>query len=100
MGDDGHVASLFPGIAELKAGLDLDGLSLVIPIAHAGLEPFVPRISLTARALLDTAAVILLISGAAKRAVVDRVAADPAYAPPAATILRQDRTTVRVMWAP
>ena len=100
MGEDGHVASLFPGATELKAGLDLDGPGLVIPIAHAGLEPFVPRLSLTARALLDAAGVIVLISGAAKRAVIDRVSTDSAYAPPVATILRQDRTPVRVMWAP
>jgi 6-phosphogluconolactonase len=99
MGDDGHVASLFPGIPELAIGLDLDGPRRVIAVARAGLEPFVPRISLTARALVDTGAVILLISGPAKRAVIERIGADPPYAPPVATILRQDRTPVRILWA-
>ncbi|HEY7851697.1 MAG TPA: 6-phosphogluconolactonase [Caulobacteraceae bacterium] len=99
MGDDGHVASLFPGIPELAIGLDLDGPRRVIAVARAGLEPFVPRISLTAHALVDTGAVILLISGPAKRAVIERIGADPPYAPPVATILRQDRTPVRILWA-
>lgn len=99
MGDDGHVASLFPGIPELAIGLDLDGPRRAIAVARAGLEPFVPRISLTARALVDTGAVILLISGPAKRAVIERIGADPPYAPPVATILRQDRTPVRILWA-
>jgi 6-phosphogluconolactonase len=99
MGDDGHVASLFPGIPELAIGLDLDGPRRAIAVARAGLEPFVPRISLTAHALVDTGAVILLISGPAKRAVIERIGADPPYAPPVATILRQDRTPVRILWA-
>jgi len=99
MGEDGHVASLFPGDPDLAANLDPEGERLCVGVARAGLEPFVPRISLTARALLSTRLVVLLITGEAKRALVERIAADPNFAPPAATLLRQDRAPVRVLWA-
>ena len=98
MGDDGHIASLFPGDPDLARRLDPDGGRLCVGVPVAGLEPFVPRVSLTLRALLAARVVIVLISGAAKRAVVERVAGDPAYAPPVAALLRQDRVPVRVLW--
>jgi 6-phosphogluconolactonase len=100
MGADGHFASLFPGAPELEAGLDLEGPRLCVPVAEAGLKPLVPRISLTARALTRTGLLVVLISGEDKRQVVEQVAADPDYAPPVATILRQHHCPVRVLWAP
>jgi 6-phosphogluconolactonase len=100
MGADGHFASLFPGAPELDLGLDLDGPRLCVPVAEAGLKPLVPRISLTARALTHSELLVVLISGEDKRAVIERVEAEPDYAPPVATILRQDRCPARVLWAP
>ena len=100
MGEDGHIASLFPGDPDLAARLDPEGERLCVGVPVAGLAPFVARVSLTLRALLATQAVLVLISGAAKRALVDRVAADPAYAPPVAALLRQVRVPVRVLWTP
>ena len=100
MGEDGHVASLFPGAPDLQAALDPDGARLCIGVAMSGAAPFLPRISLTAAALLNTHAVIILIAGAAKRALVERVLADEAHTPPVAAILRQIRAPVRVLWAP
>jgi 6-phosphogluconolactonase len=100
MGADGHFASLFPGAPELEVGLDLEGPRLCVPVAEAGLKPLVPRISLTARALTRTQLLVVLITGQDKRGVVERVEADPDYAPPVATILRQDRCPVQVLWAP
>jgi 6-phosphogluconolactonase len=99
MGADGHVASLFPGAPELDVGLNLDGPRLCVAVKDAGLAPFVPRISLTARALICTSLLLLLVTGDDKRALIKRIAADPGFAPPAATILRQDRCPVRVLWA-
>ena len=100
MGEDGHVASLFPGDPDLAARLDPDGDRLCVAVATAGLPPFVPRITLTFRALLAAGLVLLLITGESKRTMVRRILSDPAYAPPAAAVLRQSRTPVRVLWAP
>jgi len=72
----------------------------VIGVARAGLAPYVPRITLTLAALLDTRLVLLLVSGEAKRALIDRVTADPTFAPPVAALLRQAKTPVRVIWSP
>jgi 6-phosphogluconolactonase len=99
MGDDGHVASLFPGAPELAEGLDLDGERLCLPVPEARLTPFVPRITLTARALTKTRLIVFLVTGEDKKAIIERIGREETYAPPAATFLRQDRCPVRVMWA-
>ena len=100
MGDDGHIASLFPGAPGLAAALDPDGERLVVGVETAGRPPHVPRISLTGRALLDARLVLLLVVGGAKRALIERVLSDPGFAPPVAVLLRQTRAPVRVLWSP
>ncbi|HEY5070980.1 MAG TPA: 6-phosphogluconolactonase [Caulobacteraceae bacterium] len=100
MGEDGHIGSLFPTSPDLDATLDPAGGPLCIGVAMSGEKPFLPRISLTVRAFLDTRLLVLLISGQAKRDLVDRVRADPGFAPPVAAVLRQNRAPVRLMWAP
>ena len=100
MGPDGHIASLFPDDPGLAAALDPVGKRLCVGVDHAGLEPFVPRISLTARAVLDARLIALLVTGEDKRALIARVIDDPSFAPPVAAILRQSTTPVRILWAP
>jgi 6-phosphogluconolactonase len=100
MGEDGHVASLFPRDPELASRTDPAGGRLCVGVEMAGLEPLVPRISLTLAALTRSPLVVILVTGAGKRAVIERIAAEPGYAPPAAALLRQTRAPVRVMWAP
>ncbi|MGH7023025.1 MAG: 6-phosphogluconolactonase [Caulobacteraceae bacterium] len=99
MGPDGHVASLFPGSKALAAGLDFDTSRLAIAVDKAGLQPLVPRISLTARALTRSGLIVIFISGAEKRGVIERIEREPDFAPPAAAILRQMACPVRVLWA-
>lgn len=99
MGEDGHIASLFPNDPDLAARLDPGGERLCVGVGMSGLPPYVARITLTARALLTARLVVLLITGGAKRALVERVLADPACSPPVATILRQNRVPVRCLWA-
>ena len=100
MGEDGHIASLFPGDPDLKARLDPDGARLCVGVAMSGLEPFVPRVSLTLRALLATPLVVVMITGKAKRGMVARLRAGEPSPAPIAALLRQDWTAVRVLWAP
>jgi 6-phosphogluconolactonase len=64
MGDDGHVASLFPGD---EAGFAPAGTSRFAAVTGPGDEP---RISLTAGAITQARSVYLLIRGGDKRAVL------------------------------
>lgn len=70
LGEDGHTASLFPGKPAVE-----EARALVAPVPEAGLEPFVPRISLTVPALLSARHVLFLVTGAGKRAPLARLAA-------------------------
>lgn len=68
VGPDGHVASLFPGAAELD-----ERERWVVGVAQANVAPFVPRISLTLPCLADTREMLFLVTGAAKRDILRRV---------------------------
>jgi 6-phosphogluconolactonase len=99
MGEDGHIASLFPNDPNLAERLDPSPGPLVVGVTTPGLPPLVRRVSLTVRALILTRLVLLYITGEAKRVLVERVRADQTYQPPVAAILRQDLAPVRVLWA-
>jgi 6-phosphogluconolactonase len=61
IGPDGHTASLFPGQATLQ-----ERRRLVVGVPQAGLEPFVPRISLTLPALGASQQIVVLVAGESK----------------------------------
>jgi 6-phosphogluconolactonase len=67
LGPDGHCASLFPDQETLK-----ERARWVVGVQHAGLEPFVPRISFTLTAIGAARRVMFLVSGEGK---ADAVAA-------------------------
>lgn len=96
MGPDGHIASLFPGQAVADEALNLHAHRMAVGVAMAGLEPYVPRVSLTLHALTSTGLVLVLISGADKRRLVE----EGADGLPVGALLRQTRAPVRVLWAP
>lgn len=96
VGADGHFASLFPGSPVLARGLDPASDRLVLAVPPGDPAPDIPRISLTFQALTKTALIVLLITGQAKRALLDGEV-DPAL--PVAAILNQDRAKVRILWA-
>ncbi len=73
LGPDGHLASLFPDQESLS-----ERSRWALGVQRAGLEPFVPRISMTFRALSWARRVVFLVSGESK---ADAVAA--AFAPDA-----------------
>jgi len=70
LGSDGHTASLFPG----KPALDKTE-RWAVGVPEAGLEPFVPRVSLTFTALASAREVLFLVQGAGKREILARVLA-------------------------
>jgi 6-phosphogluconolactonase len=70
LGGDGHTASLFPGHAELD-----ETERWVVGVQKAGMEPFVPRVTLTFPALASTREMLFVVSGAGKRDVLAKVLA-------------------------
>jgi 6-phosphogluconolactonase len=67
LGPDAHVASLFPGQESLRVG-DRP----VVGVPEAGMEPFVPRISLTLPAINAARQVVFLVTGEGKAEAVAR----------------------------
>ena len=90
MGEDAHTASLFPGAAELAAGLDPDAsaecLALTPPAAPH------PRLSLTRAALLDSRCLVLHFTGQRKRSIYQQaLGAGPVAAMPVRLALHQTK---------
>lgn len=97
MGDDGHIASLFPDAAELAEGLRTKASALAVHPLHA---PHA-RLSLSLHALLNSRDLVLMISGADKRAILERALGDgPVEELPVRAILRQTGVPVSIFWAP
>lgn len=68
LGPDGHTASLFPHAPALT-----EQERWVVAVPQAGMEPFVPRVTLTFPALASTREMLFLIESADKRAILTRV---------------------------
>jgi 6-phosphogluconolactonase len=67
---DGHIASLFPHSPALE-----EKQRWVLGVAKAGMEPFVPRVTLTFPALAATDEMLFLIDSANRRPIFKRVLA-------------------------
>ncbi|MGB3490892.1 MAG: 6-phosphogluconolactonase [Xanthobacteraceae bacterium] len=68
LGPDGHTASLFPGDAALD-----ERARWVVGVAHANVEPLVPRVTLTLPTLASCREMLFEVSGADKQAILARV---------------------------
>ena len=97
MGEDGHVASLIPGDPHLAAKLDPAGGALLADTPAGFGSPPVARVTLTLKALAASRAIFLLLSGGAKRLVIDRAIAGDDL--PVRALLRPD-IPLRVFWSP
>jgi 6-phosphogluconolactonase len=99
MGDDGHFASLFPGMPGLAAALDLANTTNVVD----GVAPTEPkaRLSLTLPTLLDTDLLALHVTGDSKLATL-RSASCPGSAleMPVRALLEQRRVRLEIYHAP
>lgn len=92
IGSDGHTASLFPGSPALEAH------GRLVVAAEAGLEPLVPRITLTLDAIGSAATVVFLATGAGKADVVSLAfAAAPSHAVPASLARSAAGTTIAIL---
>lgn len=88
MGEDGHIASLFPG-AKIQDGT-----------LHTAMRDDHPRISLTPTALKDARRIVVAVSGQDKCAVIARaLAPGPVAELPVRHVLLQDQTPVSVFTA-
>jgi 6-phosphogluconolactonase len=61
IGSDGHLASMFPDQSSLS-----ERSRLVLGVEEAGLEPYVPRVTLTFPALVHSRQIVFLATGASK----------------------------------
>jgi 6-phosphogluconolactonase len=73
VGSDGHIGSMFPGQESLN---ERSRLAVGVPVA--GLEPFVPRVTLTFPALSRAKRVLVLATGAGKADPIAAAFADDA----------------------
>lgn len=89
LGPDGHCASLFPNRPE-KDVAD----RLVVGVPEAGLEPYVPRISLTLPALNAARHVVFLVTGESKRDAVRRAFVEGEHELPSARVRPAGELTV------
>jgi 6-phosphogluconolactonase len=98
MGEDGHVASLVPGSPALERGLDPAAPACLAVPAGQDRPPPQARLSLTIRGLINSGLTLILASGAAKRAVLERAldGGDPRELPVRAVL--QSARAVRILW--
>jgi 6-phosphogluconolactonase len=90
IGSDGHTASLFP------ASPALGEQELRAVAVEAGLEPFVPRVTMTPRLFAEAAVLVYLVTGESKAAAVKAAFADePTPATPASGI--RGKTTIAIL---
>ena len=100
MGEDGHIASLFPGMPGLAAALDPAAQPAALP-ARAPQEPR-ERLSLNLAMLQRGQWLGLLAFGARKRELIDAVLADQPEARelPLYAWLQRSPLPVNIYWAP
>jgi 6-phosphogluconolactonase len=98
MGEDGHIASLFPGSPALERGLDPSAPDCIAVPAGEGRPPPQARLSLTTRVLTNAGLTVILASGTAKRAVLEEAlqGGDPHELPVRAVL--QSARAVRILW--
>lgn len=99
MGEDGHIASLFPGASTLEIALD--------PHNHAPCQWIQPpgageyeRLTLTLHRLLAAKKIFLHFSGEKKRALYQAVIEKTACRYPVNAIISQEQVPVEVYWNP
>jgi 6-phosphogluconolactonase len=98
VGEDGHVASLFPGDPALASAMDRAAPACVAVPQGEGRPPSQHRLSLSLPRLVSSRLMIVIASGADKRRVLERAldASDSTELPVRA--LLQSAPTRRILW--
>jgi 6-phosphogluconolactonase len=92
IGPDGHTASLFPSAPSL------DETKRRAVAAEPGLEPFVPRVTMTLPALCAAQHVLFLVTGADKAHAVRRAfAKESSHVTPASLVRSEKGTTTALL---
>jgi 6-phosphogluconolactonase/glucosamine-6-phosphate isomerase/deaminase len=97
IGEDGHFASLFPDVPDLRRALDpnSDRIAMFVP-PRDGRKP---RVSLTLATLLKTRSLVVSFEGQMKRRVLEEaLAPGPVEELPVRALLHQDSVPVDVYW--
>lgn len=90
LGRDGHIASLFPGSAQLRER------SRRVTSGRAGLEPFVERVTMTLPTLCSASRIVFLVTGTDKADALERAFAAPISAETPASLLREGSAPIDV----
>lgn len=98
MGEDGHTASWFAEAANLDALLNPQNPRAVAAVHAPSAAGAADRLTMTLSALARVAQIGLLITGAAKRALLDEVSS-PAARAPASALFRAPLPAPLVLWA-
>jgi len=98
MGEDGHVASLFPDLVHREIGLQPCGRAAVLAVRSASAPE--PRMTLTLSAILSAPSVYLHIEGERKRAVLEAAAGNPRSPLPIRAVLAGASVPPALYWCP
>lgn len=97
LGADGHIASLVPGAEGFNSAMHGEGL--VAPITATGAAGAAERLTLTWRAIARSRRIVLVMTGAAKRAVFESALKGDG-AQPIVALLTQSESPVLACWCP
>lgn len=100
LGIDTHVASLFPGAAEFELGATSDAPCFAVT-PPAGVQPALPRLSLTLHELLSSRRIVLAATGEDKLAAFAQALDGRWPLPsPVPLLARHARQPIDFFWAP
>jgi 6-phosphogluconolactonase len=102
MGEDGHTASIFPG-PDLQDALDAPKARRAVGVMPDPLpsDAPVPRVTLTRAAILSARTVLITITGAKKRAVLEQAIADGQSSQvPIGRVLAEAEQPIDIHWCP
>lgn len=97
MGEDGHVASLFPGLPDTRDAMSIENTQRCHPVRREGDD--VARISITLNTLLNSKRIFLLCYGEKKLKVIEKSAKEKTELFPVSHLLCQDAVPVTLYWA-